>query len=69
MKVRRKYINWVYWLNKVGNDEMFRYFFGLIEKLRKGKSMSSRRAAYCTLKHFYSSTTVADLVVKLGIFK
>lgn len=65
MKVRRGHVNWIYFLNKVGNEEMFRYFFRLIQKLRKGKSMSSNRAAYNTLKHFYSTTTIAELYEKV----
>lgn len=65
MKVRRKRVNWIYYLHKVGNDEMFDRFFELIEKYRHGKHISSNRAAYYVLKSWYSTTTIDELYEKI----
>ena len=61
----RKRVNWVNILHKLDKKELTDYFFILISKKHKGKSISSNRAAYSTLKHFYSTTTIAELCEKL----
>ena len=63
----RRRVKWVNVLAKLDNSDMYDYFFSLISKLRKGKTMSCNRAAYYTLKHFYSTTTIDALCGKLGI--
>lgn len=65
MKVRRSRNNWVNVLYQVGNEEMFRYFFDLQRRLHRGKMISPNRAAYNTLKHYYSTTTIGNLVLKI----
>ena len=63
----RRRVDWLFVLNKNGTDEMFLYFFYLLSKLHGGKHISSNRAAYSTLKHYYSTTTISELCRKLGI--
>ena len=64
---KRKRVNWVKVLHQLDQKECFDYFFLLISKKHRGKSISSNRAAYSTLKHFYSTTTIAELCEKLDI--
>lgn len=67
MQYKRNRVNWFYVLSKLDDPEMFSYFFRLVRKIRKGKTMSANRAAYNTLKHFYSTTTIAELCYKVGL--
>lgn len=67
IKVRREKVNWFKVLIDQHNIVFDEYFFNLIGKLHRGKRISNQRAAYSTLKHFYSTTTIADLKRKLGI--
>lgn len=67
-KVKRQRVNWINILSKQDPDEMNRYFFKLMSRLHKsikGRTMSCNRAAYCTLKHFYSTTTIKELLSKV----
>lgn len=70
-KVKRKRINWICVLKKVGTQEMFSYFVGLQCRFKKHKHCSSalspNRCAYATLKHFYSTTTIGELLEKVGL--
>ena len=63
----RRRVDWVFVLNKHGNESMWKYFVVLLSKLHKGKHISSNRAAYSTLKHFYSTTTIAELCSALNL--
>lgn len=63
----RQRVNWVKILHKLDRKDLTDHFFILISKKHKGKSISSNRAAYATLKKYYSTTTIADLVKKLGV--
>ena len=65
-KVRRKRVNWLHELINLGNSELEREFILRLSKLRRGKSMSARRCAYYTLKKYYSTTTIAELLEKLN---
>lgn len=64
---KRRRVNWVNILHQLDSKEITDYFFRLISKKHCGKSISSNRAAYSTLKHFYSTTTIAELCGKLGV--
>ena len=66
-KVKRKRIDWFAVLNSLDRQEYNSYFFNLLKKLRRGKYMSVNRCAYCTLKHFYSTTTITELAKKVGV--
>ena len=61
--------SWYRYLMDHGTLIQIDYFFHLLKKLRKGKTMSQNRCAYYTLRHFHSTTTIAELVDKLGISK
>ena len=67
MKVRRVRVNWVKVLNSLDQKELNDYFFHKLSILHRGKFLSSNRVAYSTLKHFYSTTTIAELREKLGL--
>lgn len=70
-KVKRRYVNWWKILNELDNSEYFSYFGKLVSSchpgIKRGRHISMNRAAYNTLKHFYSTTTVDELCRKLGI--
>lgn len=66
-KVRRKYVDWLKVLDDQKIPELYEYFYRLATTLHAGKHISLRRCAYCTLKHHYSTTTVDELVRKLGL--
>ena len=66
-KVKRFRYNWVKILGELDDPEMNKYFFRKLSILHHGKFISSNRAAYSTLKHFYSTTTIAELVSKIGL--
>lgn len=66
-KVKRKRVNWVNLLHKVGTEEMINYFFCHLKRLHRGKFISSNRAAYNTLKHYYSTTTIGELLEKTSV--
>lgn len=63
----RKRINWLDVLNKINDPELMNYFFRIFQKTRRGKSMSARRCAYYALKHWYSTTTIDQLVKVLAL--
>ena len=67
MKVKRNSVNWLKVLSQLNNVECEKYFFVLCRKLHKGKPISANRAAYATLKHYYSTTTIQDVVRKIGL--
>lgn len=67
MKLKRNSVNWLKVLSQLNNVEYEKYFFALCRKLHKGKPISANRAAYATLKHFYSTTTIKELVMKIGL--
>ena len=63
----RRRVDWLSVLNKNGTEEMWIYFVRLLSRLHKGKHISSNRAAYSTLKHYYSTTTIAELCSALNL--
>lgn len=66
-KVKRVRNNWVKILGELDDPEMNKYFFHKLSILHRGKFISSNRAAYSTLKHFYSTTTIAELLEKISV--
>ena len=66
-KVKRQRINWVNVLGSLDSDVLNRKFFALVSKLHGGKHISCNRAAYCVLKSHYSTTTISELVRKVGL--
>lgn len=64
-KVRRKHVNWMSELKRLGNPDLFRSFFDYKCKLYRGKSLSDRRCAYYALKNYYHTTTINELQEKL----
>ena len=71
VKVKRDRINWVNVLHAQDSNVMLDYYFKLISKKhpfsRRGGSISCNRAAYNTLRHFYSTTTVKELAKRLSV--
>lgn len=63
----RKRIDWFKTLMEMNDSNLNQKFFYLFSKLRKGKSMSSNRCAYYVLKNYYSTTTIDQLVEKVGL--
>lgn len=69
-KVKRKRIDWLVVLSKQHNQEMKDYFnklFWNASDSRHGKRLSINRLAYYTLKHFYSTTTINQLLEKTSV--
>lgn len=67
IKVRRKRYNWVKILHSIDCKDFNDYFFKKLSILHSGKFVSANRIAYSTLKHFYSTTTIDELVKVLGL--
>ena len=65
----RKRINWFNLLQIYGTPELMDQFFSLSRKLRKGKYMSGNRCAYNVLKSYYSTTTIDELLEKMGLYE
>lgn len=66
---RGKY-NWVQILHSLNNKAIEQTYFRILNKLvpnKKGHCMSANRCAYYALKTWYSTTTIAELVRKLGL--
>lgn len=66
-KVKRIRVNWLKVLSQLDNRVYEEYYFSLLRKLHRGRNISSNRCAYATLKHFYSTTTINELVRKIGL--
>ena len=66
-KVRRKHVDWLGELYRLNKVELYDDFFKRWRKLYRGKSLSERRCAYYTLKNYYHTTTIDDLIDKLGV--
>ena len=67
IKVKRKRVNWVKVLHSLNDPMLFDYFFAIQGRLHRGRFISANRCAYSTLKHHYSTTTINELVEKLGL--
>lgn len=67
VKVKRKRVNWIKVLTDLNDEAMLSYYFKISSKLHKGRSVSFNRAAYSTIRHFYSTTTIDQTMEKLGL--
>lgn len=64
--MRGKY-NWIQIIHQLNNKGIENTYFALLQKTKRGKSMSANRCAYYALKSWYSTTTIVELVRKLGL--
>ena len=67
-KVKRKRINWVRVLLLHQDPQLERQFICRLSVLHRGKSFSTRRCAYYTLKNYYHTTTIDELKEKCDSF-
>ena len=64
-KVRRKRIRWFDELKKLNNADLEHDFIMRLSVIYKGTALSVNRCAYYTLKNYYHTTTIDELVGKL----
>ena len=67
IKVKRKRVNWWRVVMESNDKELIEYFFKLQKRLYHGRSLGKQRCAYNALRSYYSTTTIAELVEKLGL--
>lgn len=63
----RKRVDWLKVLHKLDNPDIDKLFFHHLGILRYGKHFSSKRCAYYALKEYYSTTTIDQLLEKIGL--
>lgn len=66
-KVRRKRVNWYKIMLDLGNSEIEHEYILYTGRLYCGKHLSYKRCAYYALKKYYSTTTIDQLLKKVGV--
>lgn len=67
VKVKRKRVDWWKIVITSNDPDLIDHYFKLQSSLYCGRPLSKRRCAYNALRSYYSTTTIAELMEKLGL--